>query len=123
MVVLSFSRVAVSSRGTRAIVGVAIGLATLLGTATRQRNETWTDLLSIYKDGAQKSPRKPRALSKYGFALAREKRYREALVYFQRAIAIPDPGSIERREHAARALELGDKGTMEAELRGWLQGE
>jgi tetratricopeptide (TPR) repeat protein len=116
LVVLGLSRLAVL-RGTRTRVGVAIALATVLGIATRQRNETWAELVSIYRDGAEKSPRKPRALSNYGFALAKEKRYREALDYFQRAIEIePEFWDARRnlqRVHVKLAAQVASKGSLD----------
>ncbi len=57
---------------------------------TRQRNEIWTDELSIWRDAASKSPDKGRVRYNLGAALARFGEVEEAEREFQRSVAL-DP--------------------------------
>lgn len=67
---------------------IIFAVSSLLTTA---RNNDWRDELSISRDGADKSPNKPRALANYGVALSRAERYEEAIPIFEKTIAYGRP--------------------------------
>lgn len=72
------------------LIAAALVLSALCW-ATLERNELYTDEISLYGDAVDKSPRKARPLNNFGDALMKAGRHEEAGVYFERALAIaPD---------------------------------
>jgi len=63
----------------------AAGLVLLLAGSAVLRNSLWASDSAIYLDALKKSPRKERVRYNLGNALAREGKYREALVHFTAA--------------------------------------
>lgn len=63
----------------------------LLSVLTTLRNNDWRDLETITKDSADKSPKKPRALTNYGTALGMNDKCDEAIPFFKEAIKIGRP--------------------------------
>lgn len=71
-----------------ASIGLAAGLAAVLGILTYLRNEDYGSALSIYQDTVAKAPNNYRAHNNLGRALELEGRLEEAAVHFVRALEI-----------------------------------
>jgi tetratricopeptide (TPR) repeat protein len=95
-------------------------LALPFGTATYFRNQVWSSGIEFWGNIIKNAPGKARAYNNYGVELSLgQKKYREAIPYFKKAIAMdrkyPDPcnnlavcyGSLERVDEAIEAIKLG----------------
>jgi tetratricopeptide (TPR) repeat protein len=63
-------------------------IVALLAGLSFQRNKVWSSDLSLWEDAVRESPHKARPNNNFGFALDKEGRHTQALVYLNRAIAI-----------------------------------
>ena len=97
---------------------LACGLAALiLGVATWNRNLVWRTEEALWTDAAEKSPGHWRAISNLGAALAKQKRFEEAIPVMRKGIQI-DPASVPARVQLGVLLYLAGKPReAEAELR------
>ncbi len=95
-------------------------LAIPFGSATFLRNQVWSSGVEFWGNIIKNAPGKARAYNNYGVELSLgQKKYREAIPYFKKAIAMdkkyPDPcnnlavcyGSLERIDEAIEALKQG----------------
>ena len=89
-----------------AAVVVAAALVAALSTATRVRNETWSDSRLLWADVAAKSPGDWLARMQMGSVLARAGRYEEALAEIDEAIRIEPDSSRPRDLRGAVLLAL-----------------
>jgi protein O-mannosyl-transferase len=64
----------------------------VLGFATYQRNEVWSDAISLWKDTAEKSPAKSRPRFQLAYAYYQEGRCAEAIQEYGRAAQLQKPG-------------------------------
>jgi protein O-mannosyl-transferase len=74
---------------------LAAALACVLcvfGFATYQRNEVWSDAISLWKDTAEKSPAKSRPRFQLAYAYYQEGRCAEAIQEYGRAAQLQKPG-------------------------------
>jgi tetratricopeptide (TPR) repeat protein len=63
-------------------------VGSLFSVWTFERNQVWSDELSLYRDCAEKSPAKARPHNNYGSILLRRNRLPEAINAFKRAISL-----------------------------------
>lgn len=95
-------------------------LALPLGSATFLRNQVWSSGVEFWGNIIKNAPGKARAYNNYGVELSLgQKKYREAIPYFKKAIAMdrkyPDPcnnlavcyGTLDRIDEAIEVLKLG----------------
>ncbi|MDY6989215.1 MAG: tetratricopeptide repeat protein [Thermodesulfobacteriota bacterium] len=77
---------------------------------TYERNEVWSDELSLWKDCVEKSPGLARPRNNLGLALAKQGKNEEAIKHYREALRI-DPGS--EKAHNNLGLSLESQGKVE----------
>ena len=97
------------ARGMAGAVLVAL-VATALGARTIDRNRDYRSMVAMCTDVAKKSPKKSRAHANLGIALAGENQHEEALVAYDRAIAL-DANNV--RALYNRAIAMGALGRLD----------
>lgn len=73
-----------------AMMAIYFGITVIFSVATIQRNFDYHSLVRLWQDTVQKCPQNVRAVSNLGLALNKEKRYNDALSYYEKALAL-DP--------------------------------
>ena len=69
-------------------VGALAVVMLLVGASAYQRNKVWETTIGFWEDNVLSAPSKPRAHNNLGVALSEAGRYDEAIVCYQRAIAL-----------------------------------
>ena len=73
------------------VTGLLCVIGLVLSTWTYERNGTWSDPLTLWRDCVEKSPKKARPHYNLGFFLAEQDRISEAITHFSEALRInPD---------------------------------
>ncbi len=72
------------------------------------RNQVWRNELTLWEDIVQKSPNKSRVNANLGRVYGSLKRYREAIVYLDKAIALEPKDDISIMNRGSMYYELGD---------------
>jgi len=93
-------------------------LAALWSMWTYERNEVWSDELSLWKDCVEKSPGLARPRNNLGLALAKQGRDKEAIKHYREALRI-DPGS--EKAHNNLGLSLESQGRLEEAVRHYVE--
>lgn len=75
-------------------IPIGVGLATILGVSTHERNEVWRDQLTMWNDVIEKNPYEPRPLINRGGVYARRGDWRNAFRDYDAALKL-NPRSIE----------------------------
>lgn len=91
-------------RHLKIAVAALLIIAAINSVLTFQRNYVWKSEYTLWTDVLKKSPNKARALNFTGKALYKMKQYREAISYYDRAIAL-SPGYVDAYYGRAMAKE------------------
>lgn len=75
-------------RGQTILFLVILSFLTANAYGIHQRNKVWRDELSLWKDASIKSPKNGRGLMNYGLALMAEGNYKEAEIYYNKALEL-----------------------------------
>jgi tetratricopeptide (TPR) repeat protein len=94
-----FPAIAIVALGARVIThrktaaALVVLTAALFSVSTWERTQVWGDDVALWRDSAEKSPRKARPFNNLGSALAERERFEEAAAVLARAVALkPDFG-------------------------------
>jgi hypothetical protein len=109
-----------SVRGRRTVLGLALVVVLLLGSATWRRNQVWGENLLLWTDVVSKSPDKPRPRINLAGACLERGRVEEALRHLEIAAASPRSTWRDHFEVARRYSALGLLEEAAAELRAAL---
>ena len=101
----------------RAMVIAGLSLSAVLAVATFQRNRVWATEISLWSDGAAKSPGKARPHLNVGTALAMEGRLDEAARELRRAVELDPESAYAHAQLGAALMSLERPAEAEPELR------